>query len=95
MSFEFIATIAAKLFAFKVEILEDARSSLGVSLTSSGFCSEPTEFIILMEQRAALDEEGQDLLCKEAVEPIVKKDAFFSPLFVVPKKDRDGAQSST
>ena len=48
-----------------------------------------------MEQRAALDEEGQDLLCKEAVEPIVKKDAFFSPLFVVPKKDRDGAQSST
>ena len=26
MSFEFIATIASKLFAFKVEILENARS---------------------------------------------------------------------
>ena len=48
-----------------------------------------------MEQRAALDEEGQDLLCKETVESIVKKDTYFSPLFVVPKKDRGGAQSST
>ena len=47
-----------------------------------------------VEQQAALDKEVQDLLGKEAVEPIQTRDGFFSPLFVVPKKDGDGTQSS-
>ena len=39
------------------------------------------------EQSAALDKEVQDFLEKEAIEKVMSPGGFYSPLFVVPKRD--------